>query len=181
MDDLKRAARRRAEADRALRPTKRTTGVITAIIDSTHVMVNIGTRQVRATVPASILGVAVSSAVILREANESVVEAVTKLGDGRVNGASGSWSWWYQDLGIRVELYIAYAGSIDAGSALDLAAATLALPATLLPPEGWPFAASCSNNNPVSARLAISGLFGFRNNSGSSQTSFYAYGNWPKA
>jgi hypothetical protein len=75
MDDLKRAARKRAEADRALRPTKRSTGVVTAIVDSTHVVVNIGTRSVKATVPASVRGVGEGTAVLLREGNESVIES----------------------------------------------------------------------------------------------------------
>ena len=76
MDDLKRAARRRVEADRSLRPTKRTTGEVTVVVDASHVMVNIGTRQVKATVPSSVAGVVLGSQVVLREANESVIECV---------------------------------------------------------------------------------------------------------
>lgn len=75
MDDLKRAARKRAEADRALRPTKRSTGVVTSIVDATHVWVNVGTRSVKATVPSSVSALAIGARVLLREDNESVIEA----------------------------------------------------------------------------------------------------------
>ena len=75
MDGVKRAARLRRERDRDLRSTTRSTGVVTAVVDATHVWVNVGSRQVKATLPASVGTLAVGSQVVVRLDNESVVES----------------------------------------------------------------------------------------------------------
>lgn len=69
------AARRRKELDRQQRSTRRSTGVVTSMPDATHAVVNIGTRTVAAVIPASVHGVGVGTAVVLREGNESLVES----------------------------------------------------------------------------------------------------------
>lgn len=73
--NLSGAARRRKDLDRALQQTRRTTGVVTAVVDPAHVWVNVGTRTVKAVVPSSVHGVGVGTTVVLREGNESLVES----------------------------------------------------------------------------------------------------------
>ena len=63
------------QGQRASRSTTRSTGAVVSVADATHVWVDIGARQVKATVPASVSGVAVGSQVLVRVANESVIEA----------------------------------------------------------------------------------------------------------
>lgn len=74
------AARRRKEMDRQQRSTRRSTGVVTSMLDATHAIVNIGSRSVSAVVPASVGGVGVGAAVMVREGNESMVESVLTAG-----------------------------------------------------------------------------------------------------
>ena len=181
MDDLKRAARKRAEADRALRPTKRSTGVVTSIVDATHVVVNVGTRSVKATVPASIPGISIDAEVILRVANESVIEAVLKTADGKVSGTAGSWSWWYKDHGILVEVHFEYSAALASSGALSLGAATTGIPSTLWPSDETPLAAWGYGTYPVTARFGPTGTLTLRNNHSASVASLGVHGIWSKA
>lgn len=79
----------------------------------------------------------------------------------KVTGSSGSWSWWYRDLGDRVEVYAAYSATLAAqGSSSQ----SLGLPAGWGPAEEIPVAGvSSTSTYPVAARLSTSGSLTVRN------------------
>ena len=88
--ELRSAAKSRRQRDLQIAGTKRTTGVVTEFVDGTHVMVSLGIREVKATIPVTVEGITLGSSVIVRESNSSVVEAILSGPAGAVEYISSA-------------------------------------------------------------------------------------------
>lgn len=95
----------------------------------------------------------------------------------RVPGASGSWSWWYREIGDLVEVHVEYAASLAAGATATVASG---IPSGLLPIFDAPLVAFGSGTQPAVARLGTSGAWTIRNLHSSAVALIIAHGIYTK-
>lgn len=99
----------------------------------------------------------------------------------KVNGTSGSWTWWYREIGYIVELYVNYSGTVAADASIVLTQDVHLIPLALFPGVNFGFPVSGTSTRRASSRInGMTGALSIRNEWTSSVTGFDALGNWIK-